>query len=125
ISPWIDLTRAGPQPRVKGLTRLVASPGDPGQFPTAALADEILLPGAGQVRALISVGGNPVLAWPNQEKTVRALQSLDLLVCLDPLLTASSRLAHYVIAPKLCLERAEATRYDFSFTVPYGHYTDA
>jgi anaerobic selenocysteine-containing dehydrogenase len=32
-------------------------------MPTAALADEILTPGDGQVRALIVVGGNPVLAW--------------------------------------------------------------
>ena len=42
------------------------------EMPTNLLADEILLPGDGQVRALIVVGGNPLAAWPNQKKTYEA-----------------------------------------------------
>jgi len=42
-------------------------------MPTAALPDEILLPGEGQVRALISCAGNPAAAFPDQRKTVAAL----------------------------------------------------
>ena len=70
---------------------------------TNLLADEILLPGDGQVRALIVVGGNPLAAWPNQEKTYKALNSLDLLVCIDPYLSATSKLADYII---VCLSVA-------------------
>jgi len=50
--------------RVRGLTDTAAG------LPTAALADEILTPGEGQVRALFVIGGNPLLSWPNQEKPV-------------------------------------------------------
>jgi anaerobic selenocysteine-containing dehydrogenase len=51
--------------------------------PTAALADEILLDGDGQIKVLLCLGGNPVLAWPDQEKTEAALRKLELLVVLD------------------------------------------
>lgn len=103
-------------------------------MPTGALADEILLPGEGQVRALISCAGNPAGAWPDQEKTVRALRSLDLLVQIDPWMTATSRLADYVIAPRLWLEVAGhsqildwLTRYGTGYgqAEPYGQYTEA
>ena len=80
--------------RVRGLTQIGI------EMPTAALADEILLPGDGQVRALICIGGNPLVAWPNQAKVERALRSLDLLVCIDIKLAQTARLAHYVIAPQ-------------------------
>jgi anaerobic selenocysteine-containing dehydrogenase len=96
----------GPQPawdlgenlRVRGLTQCAAG------LPTAALAEEILTPGEGQVRALIVLGGNPVLAWPDQIKTVEAMKALDLLVCFDPHVSATARHAHYVVAPTLPLE---------------------
>ena len=92
---------------------------------TNLLADEILLPGDGQVRALIVVGGNPLAAWPNQEKTYKALKSLDLLVCIDPYLSATSKLADYIIAPKLSLERADVTLLaDPFYEEPYSQYTD-
>jgi anaerobic selenocysteine-containing dehydrogenase len=71
---------------------------------TAALADEILLEGEGQVRALICIGGNPMTAWPDQLKTEAAMKKLDLLVTIDPFMSATAQLAHYVIAPKLTLE---------------------
>ncbi len=61
-------------------------------------------PGPGQVRALFVVGGNPLLAWPNQAKTRRALESLELLVVVDPQVSATARLAHYVIGPKFGFE---------------------
>ena len=123
IAPWGDFA-GGVRSRVRGLGVLRASPLDAGQMPTAALADEILTPGEGQIRALITVGGNPVMAWPNQPKVRRALESLELFVSIDSNLSASARLADFVIAPKLCLERADVTRSDGSFTAPYGNYTE-
>ncbi len=88
----------GEKLRVRGLSDAVCG------MPTAALSDEILLEGEGQVRALICVGGNPMAAWPDQLKTHAAMQDLDLLVTLDPKMSATAKLADYVIAPNLCLE---------------------
>ena len=78
-------------------------------MPTAALADEILTPGPGQVKALFVVGGNPMLSWPNQAKTQRALAALELLVVVDPQVSATARLAHYVIGPRFGFETPAIT----------------
>jgi anaerobic selenocysteine-containing dehydrogenase len=127
---------SGPQPawgfgeklRVHGLTNTA------GGMPTAALPDEILTRGEGQVRALIVVGGNPMLAFPDQHKTYRALKDLELLVCIDPKISATGELAHYVLAPKLPLEvpgvsyLTEALgNYGFywGYDKPYAQYTPA
>ncbi|HZO08953.1 MAG TPA: molybdopterin-dependent oxidoreductase, partial [Myxococcota bacterium] len=88
----------GEKLRVRGFTNTAAG------LPTAALADEILLPGDGQVRALFCLGGNPMAAWPDQIKTHAAMQALELLVTFDIKMSATAKLAHYVIAPKLSLE---------------------
>jgi anaerobic selenocysteine-containing dehydrogenase len=99
--------------RVRGLTDTAAG------LPTAALADEILTPGEGQVRALFVIGGNPLLSWPNQEKTRRALESLELLVVIDPMLSATARHAHYVIGPRFGFESPAITFGNEGITV-YG-----
>jgi anaerobic selenocysteine-containing dehydrogenase len=93
----------GERLRVRGLTDTVAG------MPTAALADEILLEGEGQVKALICIGGNPMAAWPDQRKTLRALEELDLLVTLDTEMSLTSRLADYVIAPMMQMETPAMT----------------
>ena len=90
--------------RVRGLGNTAAG------LPTAALSDEILLAGDGQVRALLSCGGNPVGAWPDQGKTIEAMRALELLVQIDPWMSATARLAHYVIAPRIWLEVAGTTQ---------------
>jgi anaerobic selenocysteine-containing dehydrogenase len=95
-------------------------------MPTNLLSDEILTPGEGQVRALIVVGGNPLMAFPNQEKTWEALKSLDLLVCIDPYMSGTAQLAHYIFAPKLTLERDDVTLLaDPWYEEPYSQYSRA
>ncbi len=89
----------GPQVmRSKGLRETTAG------MPSAALADEMLLEGPGRVRALFCLASNPASAFPDQRKTQRALENLDLLVSLDVVMSATARLAHYVIAPPMPLE---------------------
>ncbi len=88
----------GEQLRVRGLRDTAAG------LPTAALADEILTPGEGQVRALIVVGGNPLVNWPNREKVQRALEQLDLLVVIDPQMSGTAQMADYVIGPMFGFE---------------------
>ncbi|HEB89514.1 MAG TPA: molybdopterin dinucleotide-binding protein [Deltaproteobacteria bacterium] len=112
----------------RGLTSSAAG------LPTAALADEILHEGKDRIRCLICVGSNPVAAWPDQAKTVRAMERLDLLVCLDPKISATARFADYVIAPKLSLETPglsissealEQTYVAMGYSEPYAQYTPA
>jgi anaerobic selenocysteine-containing dehydrogenase len=90
--------------RVRGLGASAAG------MPTAALSDEILLGGEGQVKALICVGANPMMAWPDQRRTRAAMDALDLLVCIDNEFSATAELADYVIAPKLSFETPSMTQ---------------
>ncbi|GAA4941247.1 molybdopterin oxidoreductase family protein [Actinoplanes utahensis] len=92
--------------RVRGLPEVK------GELPVATLADEIETPGDGQVRALITVAGNPVLSTPNSGRLDRALGGLDFMVSVDPYLNETTRHADVVLSP------ADATRkghYDFAF----------
>ena len=75
-------------------------------LPTAALADEIL---NGNIKALFSVGGSPVVAFPDQDKTISALNALDLFVQIDVRMTPSARLADYILAPKITMETASCS----------------
>lgn len=118
----------GPRLRVRGFRNTAAG------LPTSALAEEILLEGDGKVRALICVGSNPMAAWPDQLRTYEAMKSLDLLVTLDMKMSATSRLADYVIAPRLSLETPgvsvsmetlEQTYVALGYPEPYAQYTPA
>jgi anaerobic selenocysteine-containing dehydrogenase len=81
-----------------------------GQLPAASLPDEILLPGADRIRALVVSGSNPASAIPDQDRAIEALRALELLVTVDPFPTETARLAHYVVAPVMHLERSDTTR---------------
>ena len=78
-----------------------------GEKLTSTLAEEILTPGPGQIRALFVVGANPVVGIPNQRLVIEAFESLDLLVTIDPFLTETGRLSHYVLAPTMMYERED------------------
>jgi anaerobic selenocysteine-containing dehydrogenase len=120
VRPSADYLTRGTKARVRNLFS------HRGEAPTSALADEILLEGEGQVRALFTLGGNPVVAWPDQRKTVEALRSLDLHVVLDAHLSATAKTAHYVIASTLSLERPDVpTTIDRWFPMAYTNYTPA
>ncbi|MFZ4689669.1 MAG: molybdopterin-containing oxidoreductase family protein [Polymorphobacter sp.] len=106
--------------RFRGLTAL----GE--EMPCNVLADEILTPGEGQIKALIVIGGNPVVAFPNQMKMVAAMQALDLLVTIDIRESATARHADYVLAPSMCLERDDITNLsEWWHETPYARYTSA
>ena len=122
---WLEGVRSRVSDDIGEVTVLTAN-GPMKEMPTAILADEILMEGEGQIKALICVGGNPLLAWPGQEKAYKALKNLDLLVCIDYKLAATAELADYVIGAKLCLERDDLTVLtDIWYEEPYAHYTKA
>ncbi len=68
-----------------------------GGLPSAVLADEILTPGEGQVRALVVVAGNPVISFPNTAKIESALRELELLVSVDIFLNDTASFADWVL----------------------------
>ena len=99
-----------------------------GEKMSGGLCDEILTPGAGQVKALIVDGANPVNAIPDQRKVVQALRALELLVVVDPFLTNTARLAHYILPPLMLLERPALPPRDYETIIlplPYSQYTAA
>ena len=89
----------------KYTSRVSDHPSALGEFPAAALAEEIETEGAGQIKALFVVAGNPVLSTPNGPRLDAALAALDLMVSVDMYRNATSRRAHYILPPTGPLER--------------------
>lgn len=79
-------------------------PGRFGELPCAAIADEIE---AGNVRALVVLGGNPLIAWPQPERVKRALAKLDVLAVVDVVHNDVVELATHVLPAAGQLERAD------------------
>jgi anaerobic selenocysteine-containing dehydrogenase len=97
--------------RVRGLPEVG------GELPTAVLAEEIETPGAGQIRALITSAGNPVLSSPNGARLERALPKLDFMVAIDWYLNETTRLADVILPPTAHLERSHYDVLFLSFAV--------
>ena len=83
-----------------------------GELPAATLAEEITTPGEGAIKGLFVLACNPVRSFPNTDRIDEALQELDLLVVVDPYVTATARHAHVILPPTSALERSH---YDFAF----------
>ncbi|PYQ51009.1 MAG: dehydrogenase [Acidobacteria bacterium] len=98
----------------KGRSRVRGLPEFGGEWPAAVLAEEIETPGPGQVRALVTIAGNPVLSTPNGARLDRALGGLDFMVAIDPYLNETTTHAHVVLPPVSPLER---DHYDLAFHV--------
>jgi anaerobic selenocysteine-containing dehydrogenase len=84
-----------------------------GELPVATLADEMLTEGEGQVRALITIAGNPVLTTPDAARLDRALDSLEFMVSVDLYVNETSRRADVILPGRSALEKSH---YDLSFT---------
>jgi anaerobic selenocysteine-containing dehydrogenase len=95
-------------------TRVRGLPSVFGEFPVAAMAEEIDTPGPDgrRLRGLFTVAGNPVLSTPNGERLAAALESLDVMVSLDVYLNETTRYAHVVLPAPSPLTRGH---YDLVF----------
>ncbi len=93
-------------------SRVRGAPEVLGEFPCACLAEEIETPGEGQVRALITIAGNPAVSTPNAGRLSRALASLDFMVSVDIYLNETTRHAD-VILPGL--SPLEQSHFDIAF----------
>jgi len=83
-----------------------------GELPVAALAEEILTAGPGQIKAVVTHAGNPVLSTPNGRELDRALAGLEFMVSIDFYINETTRHAHIILPPTGPLERGH---YDLAF----------
>lgn len=74
------------------------------ELPASALAEQIREPGRSQIKALIVVGGNPVLSTPDGRGLGEAIDGLDFVLCVDPWISATGAHADLVIPPTSHLE---------------------
>ncbi len=78
-----------------------------GEYPVVTLADEISTPGEGQIRALITHAGNPVLSAPDGQRLDAALPGLDFMVSIDMYINETTRHANIILPPVGPLERGQ------------------
>lgn len=89
------------QSRVRGL------PEFGGELPAVVMAEEILTPGEGQIRAMVTHAGNPVLSTPNGRQLDTALAQLDYMVSIDIYINETTRHANIILPPTGHLEHAQ------------------
>ncbi|HGW5084608.1 TPA: molybdopterin oxidoreductase family protein [Pseudomonas aeruginosa] len=114
-SPALDLvasTAGGHFDRWR--SRVSGLPEYGGELPVAALAEEILGEGEGQVRALVTVAGNPVLSTPNGRRLEQALDGLEFMLSIDLYINETTRYADLILPPTAPLEH---DHYDTTFNV--------
>lgn len=94
------------QSRVRGLPEFM------GELPVSALAEEILTEGEGQIKALITSCGNPILSTPNGRQLDTAFEKLEFMVSVDIYINETTRHAHIILPPATGLE---VSHYDLTF----------
>jgi len=95
-------------------SRVSARPEYAGELPVSALAEEMLTEGQGQVRALITVAGNPVLSTPNGRQLEQALDGLEFMVSVDLYINETTRYADLILPSTSALEN---DHYDTTFNL--------
>lgn len=118
-TPAIDLVGLMSLSNMKGRygkysTRVRQLPGFSGEFPVSALAEEMLTPGEGQIRGMVTVAGNPVLSTPNGRQLDQGLAQLDFMVAIDIYINETTRHANIILPPTTGLE---TDQYDLVFHV--------
>jgi anaerobic selenocysteine-containing dehydrogenase len=92
--------------RVRGLPEFF------GELPVSVLAEEMDTPGEGQVRALITAAGNPIVSTPNSGRLERAVEKLDFMLSIDIYVNETTRHADVILPAPQPLEKSH---YDAAF----------
>ena len=113
--PAVDqVPRSGPGGFARHRSRVRGLPEFDRELPAAAMAEEITTPGEGQIKALFTGAGNPVLSTPSGQALDEALPQLDFMVSLDPYINETTRHAHVILPPTSPLEH---DHYDMAFHI--------
>jgi anaerobic selenocysteine-containing dehydrogenase len=129
VKDFPRLARKGGHTMRHDRSRVGALPSVADTFPAGLMADEILTPGEGQVRALFCLAGNPLLTVPNSNgKLERAFEALELLVVIDIFRNETANHAHYILPGTSAFQRADLPFVFQSLMgvqpIPYVQYTD-
>lgn len=89
----------------RGVTRVHQYPEVMGEYPAAAMAEEISEAGDDRIRALITVAGNPVLSTPNSEQLAASLAELEFMVSVDIYLNETTKHADVILPSPSQLQR--------------------
>ncbi|MGH7074454.1 MAG: molybdopterin-containing oxidoreductase family protein [Stellaceae bacterium] len=105
--------------RIGGYARIL------GEHPVVTLADEILTPGDGQIKALIVTAGNPLATGADVERLRHAFATLELLVVIDLYRSPTAAMAHWLLPATTFFERKD-TNIQFTRHTPFPfiQYTD-
>ena len=95
-------------------SRVSGRPEYSGELPVSALAEEMLTEGEGQIRALVTVAGNPVLSTPNGRQLEQALDGLEFMVSIDLYINETTRYADLILPSTSALEN---DHYDTTFNM--------
>ncbi|MBI5920111.1 MAG: molybdopterin-dependent oxidoreductase [Betaproteobacteria bacterium] len=115
--PAVDVVaalKARPGSYGRWASRISGRPEVNGELPVAVLAEEILQPGTGQVHALITIAGNPVLSTPNGRQLDQALGQLEFMLAIDFYINETTRHADLILPPTAPLEH---DHYDLVFNL--------
>lgn len=93
-------------------SRVSKRPEFSGELPSAVLGEEMLTQGEGQLRAMVTIAGNPVLSTPNGQQLDEGFANLEFMVSVDIYINETTRHAHIILPPTTGLE---AEHYDVSF----------
>jgi len=88
-----------------------------GEFPVATLADEITTEGEGQIKAMITVAGNPVLSTPAGQHLAKAFDQLDFMVSIDIYLNETTKHADIILPATTGVENSHFDIFFNSFSV--------
>jgi anaerobic selenocysteine-containing dehydrogenase len=94
------------QSRVSGLPEFAS------ELPAACMAEEILTPGEGQIKSMVTIAGNPLISSVNSNSLEKAFESLDFYVAIDLYINATTRHADVILPPTSPLEH---DHYDIAF----------
>ncbi len=93
-------------------SRVRDSPEFAGELPVSTFREEIETPGEGQIRAVMTIAGNPVLSTPDGTRLGAAFDGLDFMVSVDIYLNETTRHADVILPTTTALERDQ---YDLVF----------
>lgn len=107
-------------------SRVRGAPEVLGQVPVSCLAEEIATPGTGQIKALVTIAGNPAISAPDAAKLEKALPLLDCMISVDNYLNETTRHADVILPGLSPLEQPHYDELLWSWAVRNaGNYSDA
>ena len=115
-TPAIELARGRhkQQPFGRWTSRVRKMPEFYGELPVSAMTEELTTEGAGQVRAFMTVCGNPVLSTPGGNRLDAALQNVEFMFSIDNYINETTRHADIILPTPSGLE---IEHYDLIFNL--------